>query len=54
MIEGGYIFDGSARFNGEDIMTFIKAQHAAGKRYEMECNRPRRYIGGNTATLIKA
>jgi hypothetical protein len=29
-----YIFDGGARFNGDSIMAFIKAQHAAGKHYE--------------------
>src|SRR4030088_3813618 len=31
---GFYIFDGGARFNGDSIMAFIKAQHLAGKRYE--------------------
>ena len=44
-----YIFDGGARFNGEAIMTFIKAQHAAGKRYEWSVTDPDVHIGGNTA-----
>ena len=26
-----YIFDGGTRFNGDAIMGFIKAQHAAGR-----------------------
>src|SRR5260370_12468093 len=44
-----YIFDGGARFNGEAIMTFIKAQHTAGKRYEWNVTDPDVHIGGNTA-----
>jgi hypothetical protein len=35
-----YIFDGGARFNGDTIMAFIKAQHAAGKRYEWNVTEP--------------
>jgi ketosteroid isomerase-like protein len=44
-----YIFDGGARFNGEAIMAFIKAQHAAGKRYEWIVTDPDVHINGNTA-----
>jgi len=44
-----YIFDAGARFNGEAIMTFIKAQHAAGKRYEWSVTDPDVHIDGNTA-----
>ena len=29
-----YIFDGGVRFNGDAVMAFIKAQHAAGKHFE--------------------
>ncbi len=29
-----YIFDGGARFNGDSVTAFIKAQRAAGKRKE--------------------
>src|SRR5260221_9778522 len=35
-----YIFDGGARFDGDAIMAFIKAQHAAGKRYEWNVTEP--------------
>ena len=44
-----YIFDGGARFNAETIMAFIKAQHAAGKRYEWNVTEPDVHISGNTA-----
>jgi Domain of unknown function (DUF4440) len=46
-----YIFDGGARFNGETIMAFIKAQHAAGKRYEWNVTEPDVRISGNTAWI---
>jgi ketosteroid isomerase-like protein len=44
-----YIFDGGARVNGEAIMTFIKSQHAARKRYERNVTDPDVHIGGNIA-----
>jgi len=46
-----YIFDGGARFNGDSIMAFIKAQHAAGKRYEWNVTDPDVHISGNTAWI---
>ena len=46
-----YIFDGGARFNGDTIMAFIKAQHAAGKRYEWKVTEPDVHISGNTAWI---
>ena len=46
-----YIFDGGARFNGDTIMAFIKAQHAAGKRYEWNVTEPDVHISGNTAWI---
>ena len=44
-----YIFDGGARFNGDSIMAFIKAQHLAGKRYEWNVTEPDIHISGKTA-----
>jgi hypothetical protein len=46
-----YIFDGAARFNGDAIMTVIKAQHAAGKRYEWNVTEPDVHISGDTAWI---
>ena len=46
-----YIFDGGARFNGDSIMALIKAQHAAGKRYEWNVTEPDVHISGNTAWI---
>jgi ketosteroid isomerase-like protein len=46
-----YIFDGGTRFNGETIMGLIKAQHAAGKRYEWKVTEPDVHISGNTAWI---
>jgi ketosteroid isomerase-like protein len=44
-----YMFDGGHRFTGEAIMALIKAQHAAGKRYEWNVTEPDIHITGNTA-----
>ena len=46
-----YIFDGGARFNGNSIMSFIKAQHVEGKRYEWNVTEPDVHISGNTAWI---
>jgi len=46
-----YMFDGGARFNGEAIMALIKAQHAAGKRYEWNVTEPDVHISGNSAWI---
>jgi ketosteroid isomerase-like protein len=48
---GFYIFDGGARFNGDSIMTLIKAHHAAGKRYEWNVTEPDVHISGNIAWI---
>ena len=48
---GFYIFDGGVRFNGDAIMPSIKAQHAAGKRYEWNVTEPDVHISGNTAWI---
>ena len=46
-----YIYDGGARFNGDSIMALIKAQHAAGKRYEWNVTEPDVHISGDTAWI---
>jgi ketosteroid isomerase-like protein len=46
-----YIFDGGARFTGDSIMALIKAQHAAGKRYEWNVTEPDIHISGNIAWI---
>jgi ketosteroid isomerase-like protein len=44
-----YIFDGGTRFNGDALMSLIKAQHAAGNRYQWNVTEPDVHISGNTA-----
>jgi ketosteroid isomerase-like protein len=44
-------FDGGARFNGDSIVAFIKAQHAAGKRYEWNVTEPDVHVSGNIAWI---
>jgi hypothetical protein len=46
-----YIYDGGARFNGDGIVDLIKAQHAAGKRFEWNVTEPDVHISGNTAWI---
>jgi ketosteroid isomerase-like protein len=46
-----YIFDGGLRFNGDTVMAFIKAQHAAGKRYEWKVTEADVHISGDTAWI---
>jgi len=46
-----YMFDGGVRFNGDTIVTFIKAQHAAGKHYEWNVAEPDVHINGDTAWI---
>jgi len=48
---GFYMYDGGARFNGDAIMALIKAQHAAGKRYEWNVTEPDVHISGNAAWI---
>jgi hypothetical protein len=48
---GFYIYDIGARFNGDSIMALIKAQHAAGKRYEWKVTEPDVHISGKTAWI---
>jgi len=46
-----YIFDGGVRFHGEELIALMKAQHAAGKRYEWNVTEPDVHISGNTAWI---
>jgi ketosteroid isomerase-like protein len=46
-----YIFDGGVRFNADSLMTLMKAQHAAGKRYEWNVTEPDVHVSGNTAWI---
>jgi len=46
-----YLYDGGTRFNGDDIITFIKTQHAAGKRFEWNVTEPDVHVNGNTAWI---
>ena len=46
-----YIYDGGARFNGDSVMAGIKAQHAAGMRYEWNVTEPDVHISGKTAWI---
>jgi ketosteroid isomerase-like protein len=46
-----YIFDGGVRLNADSLMTLIKAQYAAGKRYEWNVTDPDVHVSGNTAWI---
>jgi hypothetical protein len=46
-----YMFANGMRFNGDAIMVAIKAQHAAGKRYDEHVTDPDIHISGNTAWI---
>jgi hypothetical protein len=46
-----YIYDGGARFNAEGILALVKAQQAAGKRFEWNVTEPDVHISGKTAWI---
>jgi hypothetical protein len=48
---GFYIFDGGLRLNADSLITLIKAQHAAGKRYEWNVTDPDVHVSGNSAWI---
>jgi len=48
---GFYIYDAGARFDGDAIMTLIKAQHAKGTRYEWNVTEPDVHVIGDTAWI---
>jgi ketosteroid isomerase-like protein len=46
-----YLFDGGVRLNADSLMTLMKAQYAAGKRYEWNVTDPDVHVSGNTAWI---
>jgi hypothetical protein len=48
---GFYIFDAGSRFDGDAIMTLIKAEHAKGRRYEWNVTEPDVHLSGDTAWI---
>jgi ketosteroid isomerase-like protein len=46
-----YIFDGGVRLNADSLINLMKAQHAAGKRYEWNVTAPDVHVSGNTAWI---
>jgi hypothetical protein len=48
---GFYLYDAGARFDGDAIMTLMKAQHAKGRRYEWNVTEPDVHVMGDTAWI---
>jgi ketosteroid isomerase-like protein len=48
---GFYLYDAGARFDGDAIMTLIKAEHAKGRRYEWNVTEPDVHVVGDTAWI---
>jgi hypothetical protein len=46
-----YAFDGGKRFDGDGLMSLIKAAHAAGKRYEWKVTEPSVHLACNDAWI---
>jgi hypothetical protein len=46
-----YAFDGGKRFDGDGLMSLIKAAHAAGKRYEWKVTEPEVHLVCNDAWI---
>jgi ketosteroid isomerase-like protein len=46
---GYYMYDGGMRFDGNAILDLVKAQYAAGKRFEWNVTEPDIHIDGDTA-----
>jgi hypothetical protein len=46
-----YAFDGGKRFDGDELMSLIKAAHAAGKRYEWKVTEPTVHLVCNDAWI---
>jgi ketosteroid isomerase-like protein len=46
-----YIFDGGVRLNADSLLTVMKAQYAAGKRYEWNVTDPDIHISGDSAWI---
>ena len=48
---GFYIYDSGVRFDGDVIMTLLKAAHAKGQKYEWNVTNPDVHITGDTAWI---
>jgi hypothetical protein len=48
---GFYLYDAGARFDGDAIMTLIKAEHAKGRWYEWNVTEPDVHVMGETAWI---
>jgi len=48
---GFYIFDGGVRLSADSVMAVMKAQYAAGKRYEWSVTEPDVHVSGKTAWI---
>jgi hypothetical protein len=48
---GFYLYDAGARFDGDAIMSLIKAEHAKGKRFEWNVTEPDVHVIGDTAWI---
>ena len=48
---GFYLYDAGARFDGDAIMTLIKAEHAKGRRYEWNVSEPDVHVMGDAAWI---
>ncbi|WP_158943090.1 nuclear transport factor 2 family protein [Granulicella sp. S190] len=48
---GFYLYDAGARFDGDAIMTLIKAEHAKGRNYEWNVTEPDVHIIGDAAWI---
>ena len=46
-----YSFEGGTRFNGQAILSFVKAQHAAGKSYKWNISNADVHVIGNKAWI---
>jgi ketosteroid isomerase-like protein len=46
-----YIFDGGVRLSADSLLTLMRAQYAAGKRYEWNVTDPDVHVSGNTAWI---
>ena len=48
---GFYLYDAGARFDGDTIMTLIKAEHAKGRKYKWNVTEPDVHVVGDTAWI---
>ena len=48
---GFYLYDAGARFDGDAIMTLIKAEHTKGRRYEWNVSEPDVHVMGDAAWI---